>query len=396
MLIVLGCLTVAALSLSHLACGGDDSASGPAANSGAPSNDAASDTASPLDAGADSSDAAVSDTATLNTVTFQYKPQWSGATAVSVLGGFGTSTDWMSAQPFLTLTSDGMGGFSATAQLPDGQYPYVFQVTGDVAAAKPTTYARYVIDPTNPSYVACPAASPTYDKTNPNPCSQLTVPQSAPATLFHLTGTVNYQGAPKAGYLVLLEREEKGSHHFAANRTDSAADGTFDLVMAKGQYRVQVQYPNFISATDDQRDPVTLQAMRRSISSAVPITGPTSFDPVDVSYDSYAALAPTDGGATLPTTFQYTVLSDAMGAHVAVYGPGKDVGDPWYTTPFSKADSGTTLTDTFDGGFNTPQAMQTQVEAGTAYWWGTFQLSGSTDGGVQWQGQSMVFPVTFQ
>ena len=81
-----------------------------------------------------------------------------------------------------------------------------------------------------------------------------------------------------------------------------------------------------------------------------------------------AALSPTDGGASLPTTFQYSVLSDASGAQVAVYGPGKNVGDPWYSTPFSTTGPGVTLTDVFDGGFNKAQATQTQVEAGTAYW----------------------------
>jgi hypothetical protein len=327
----------------------------------------------------------------MSAVTFSYTPEWTGATAVTVIGGFGLSTDWMPKTPFLTLKSNGKGTFTGTAELPNGTYLYVFQVTGDSAAADPKTYQRYVVDPTDPAYAACPAASPTYSKTDPNPCSQLTVPQPAAAPLYHITGTVTYDGTAKAGYLVLLERDETGSHHFPANRTTSTSTGSFDVEMAKGMYRIQVQYPTFISQTDAQRDPLTLLAVRRDISSPVPITASTAFPPADVAYKDYDQMAPIDGSAPLPATFDYTVIAGATGAYLAVYGPGATIGDPWYMGA-----SGTATTATFDGGFNTKQATQTSVDAGTKYSWGTWQVFPSSDGGVQWKGESMVFPVTFE
>src|SRR5262249_2162926 len=161
-------------------------------------------------------------------------------TAVTVLGGFGQSTDWT--QPFATLTNAGSGVFTATAQLPAGQYPYVFHVTGDAAAATPATYARYAIDPANPQFVACPQASPTYNMNNPNPCS-LPDTNAAAAQTFHVRGSVTVDGAATGtmGWLAVVERDETSSHHYFANRATIGADGTFDLVVAPGMYRVQIQ-----------------------------------------------------------------------------------------------------------------------------------------------------------
>jgi hypothetical protein len=373
--------------------GPSDSGSGTDSGSG---HDAAQDASvkpdAPADAATDSMGTpdAPSDGGGMHTVTFSYTPEWTGATAVTVIGGFGQSTDWMPGTPFLTLTSDGKGGFTGTAELATGTYLYVFQVTGDTAAADPTTFQRYVIDPTEPDYDACPAASPTYDKNDPNPCSELTVPQPAAATLYHITGKVTYDGAAKGGYLVLLERDEKSSHHFPVNRTTSTKAGDFDVEMAKGTYRIQVQYPTFISKTDAERDPLKLLAVRRSISAAAPITASTAFPTVDVAYKDYDKMSPIDGSAPLPATFDYTVIAGASDAYLAVYGPGANIGDPWYMGA-----SGTAKSATFDGGFNTKQATQPSAEAGTKYAWGTWQVFPS-DGGVQWKGESMVFPVTFE
>src|ERR1700687_2623913 len=65
-------------------------------------------------------------------VAFAYTPQWQGVTQVDVFGAFGQPGDWT--QPLTTLASDGAGGFTGKAQLPAGQYAYVFNVIGDAAA----------------------------------------------------------------------------------------------------------------------------------------------------------------------------------------------------------------------------------------------------------------------
>jgi hypothetical protein len=325
------------------------------------------------------------------TVTFSFTPEWTGATGVAVIGGFGKSTDWSAKTPLLTLASNGKGSFTGTTVLPRGTYLYVFQVTGDSAAKDPTTYTRYYVDPANPAYALCPSESPTYSKIDPNPCSQLTVPQPAAAPLYHINGMVTYAGKPQKGYLVLLERDEKDSHHFPANETTSTAAGTFDVEMAPGTYRIQVQYPTFLSQTDAERDPLTLLAVRRSISSGEPVDASTTFPTVDVAFPNYDKMAPIDGSAPLPATFDYPVLSGATGAYLAVYGPGATIGDPWYTSP-----TGTATTAVFDGGFNTKQATQTNAVPGTKYSWGTWQIEPAGDAGVQWKGESMVFPVTFE
>ncbi len=375
--------------LPVLACSGDDSTVAPipdASPTGTPDATSLPEAASSNDAGPmkDGSPAP-------GVVTFSYRPAWSGVTSVAVVGGFGQATDWMAATPFLTLTSDGSGGFTGKAPLPVGMYAYVFLVKGDADTATPSTFQRFVIDPDNPAYTPCPAQSPTFDKNAPNPCSQLTMPQPAAATLYHLKGTVTYDGAARAGYIVVLEREEKSSHHFMANRSDSAADGSFDFAMAQGTYRIQVQHPTLLSETDLQRDPLTLQAMRRQISSQVLIAAPSTFAPVDVAYHDYAKLSPVGDAGAPPVTFSYTVIAASLAARLAVYGPGKNVGDPWYASAYSAATSAV-----FDGGFNTPQALEDAAAPDASYWWGTWQLSGPTDGGVKWAGESMVFPVTFQ
>ncbi len=372
------------------------------ANSGASSTEAGAPdgattaTDAPVDSTApaptDSGASDASDAGALSTVNFAYTPEWSGATAVAVVGGFNTGTDWMPMSPLVTLAPDGHGGFKGTAQLPNGTYPYVYLVTGDVAASKPTTFVRYVMDPQNPDFVACPMASPTFDKNAVNPCSQLTVPQPATPALNHLKGTVTYDGAAKSGYLVLLERNEPTYHHFAVNRTDTASDGTFDCVMAPGKYRVQVLYPTFLSQTDAERDPLALQAQRREISGTQMIAAATTFEPVDVANHDYDKYAPVEAGAqAIPVTFTYTLVPSATAASLALYGPGMSIGDPWYAAHPSTATSAL-----FDGGFNTTKATTPSPEAGTSYWWGTSQLSGSADGGVVWTGESMVFPIVFQ
>ena len=350
---------------------------------------ATSDLAAPDGGSADLTAAATADAA-MQSVTFRFAPAWSGVRAVTVLGGFGSATDWT--MPLLTLTADSSGVFTGTATLPDGQYLYLFEVTGDAAAAQPAAFKRYAIDPLEPDFAACPTASPTYDAKNPNPCSQLTVPQPAAAAAYHITGTVTYDGKAVGGYLVVVERDEAQSHHFFANRSHSVQDGTFDLEVAAGHYRMQVLHPTFLALTDAARDPAALLATRRALSSSFATTGAVALNPAEVAYHDYAQLSPqaSDGGEALPTTFHFTVVAGALAARMAVYGPGANIGDPWFASPYGIATS-----VVFDGGFNTAQATQTEVQPGTVYHWGTWQQAPIPDGGVEWTRESMVLPISF-
>lgn len=352
----------------------------------------------------------VSDAAPTFAVPFQYTPGWAGVTAVSVVGGFGQPSDWKPLEPFVDLVADGHGGFSGSAQLPAGTYPYLFLVTGDEAASSPATYARYVVDPANSSYEACPAGSPTFTDAAPQPCSTVTAPQSTPAALLRVSGTVTSSGAPEPGYLVILERDETGSHHYMANRTNTApkpdagtgdggvtTEGTYAFLVAPGKYRLQVWHPTLLSETDEQRSPTTLQALREAVSSPVEVQAAVAFPNVDVAYTAaeYDALSPRndgDGGAALPTSFTFTVANGSHGAEVAVYGPGSSVEDPWWQSAMER-DGGTVV---FDGGFNLSTGAGTSVQPGTQYWWGVWQYPPASDAGVSWSNQSMVFPITWQ
>jgi hypothetical protein len=326
-----------------------------------------------------------------NDVTFAYSPQWSGATAVAVYGAFGQSTDWTA--PFLTLTNDGQGNFTGKTTLPTGQYLYVFKITGDAEAGNNAAkYNRFAIDPADSDFSACPQASPTFDANAPNPCSMLTVPQTSPPALAHVHGVVVSDGAPITGWLVEIEREEKSSHHFFVNRSTTKSDGVFDLLAAPGMYRVQVLHPTFLTESDAQRDPKTLAALRRDISSSFAIAAGTMNVPsAEIAFHTYAAFSPIDAG-TLPTSFTWD--SNGVPSRLDVYGTGMDggapsIGDPWYAGPL-----GTSNAATFDGGFNTAQANQQNVALGERYFWG-IEENVATDAGVTWTAQSMVFDITW-
>jgi hypothetical protein len=318
-------------------------------------------------------------------VTFSYTPQWQGVTAVTVLGGFGQSSDWT--QPLVALTNSGSGTFTATTQLPAGQYPYVFHVTGDTAAANPATYARYSIDPANPQYIACPMASPTFSMNAPNPCSLLDTSATAP-TLYHVRGTATVDGAAANGWLAVLEREEMSSHHFFVNRATIGSDGSYDLQVAPGTYRVQIQHPTFISQTDSQLAPLTLQALRRALSNAFMVSADHMLPAVEVAYHGYAQMTPQTGMGTLPVTFAFSMPQGDM-ARAAVYGGSatnfREIGDPWFASTYATATS-----VSWNGAFNTQQATQTTAVTGQKYYWGTWLTR------APWTLQTMVFPLTLQ
>jgi hypothetical protein len=323
----------------------------------------------------------------MHSVTFRYTPAWSGVNTVSVIGGFGRADDW--AVPLLSLNADGSGAFSATTELPEGQYLYIYEVRGDSAGR--SNHLRYSLASDVSDYDVCPQQSPTYDPlTLERPCSKLQVPQPAPEPMYHLRGSVLYDGMPQGGYLVVAERAEMPLDEYFVNRMDSLPDGSFDLLVPGGFYRLQIQHSTYINTADPDRDPLALQAARRAFSSRESIFADTMIPPAEVAYHDYAALAPT-GNTTLPTTFTITVIAGAERARAAVYGTyndaGRQVTDPWYTSPYDVQTS-----VVFDGTFNTPSAPDPQVVPMDGYFWGTWQEY-PEQAGVSWRVQSMVFPI---
>jgi hypothetical protein len=324
-------------------------------------------------------------------VSFAYTPQWPGVKKVEVVGGFGQSTDWSKTASFLALSASG-GTWSGSAMLPPGTYLYVFRVTGDASAVPADTYERYAVDPLNASYASCPMPSPTFSKIDDNPCSQIVVTAAgapAPATPVHVTGTALVDGSGAQGWMVVLEREEPKSHHYFANRVTVGKDGAFDVIGSAGNYRLQVQYPTLLSATDLDRDPSQLGALRRAISAAFPLaTSPVVVPTPDLGFHDYGVFAPSGDAGSLPTAFTF----ETGEAHLDVYGgPGDggvvEIGDPWFTSGLV-TDGGTTFAGTFD----TAQATQDAAAPGTRYMWGTEQPFGA-DASVAWTNQSMVLPI---
>ena len=329
-------------------------------------------------------------------VSFSYHPSWSGVTAVTVWGQFGTTSDWTA--PFLTLASDGLGTFTGTAALPPGSYPYLLQTTGDAEGPDGgATLKRYVFDPTSAGIAACPAAAPTYQAGVQNPCALLTVPSAGAATLHHVTGTVTSAGAPVSGWLVQIERNESPYHHYFADRATTGADGTFDLPVAPGGYQLFVENPAFLSATDADLKPGQLATYRRELSNAFTVAGNVTTTPPSVAYSSYGAMSPRGDAGALPTTFAFA--APPLGTRLAVYnGKTASVGDPWFTSGL--VDGGSAV---FDGGFDTAQAGDAGfVTRGDRYFWGVEdqlgvdgQSRGGADAGLQWTGQSLVFAVSW-
>jgi hypothetical protein len=318
------------------------------------------------------------------------KPLWSGVNKVEVVGGFGLTSDWSKTSAFATLKNDGTGNWTDTAQLPDGQYLYVFRVTGDVDTSEGAAYVRYAVDPLDTAYAACPSQSPTYSATDPNPCSRLTVPQGAAAPAVQVSGTLLSGGNPAAGWLVEIERDEAKSHHFFANRVTLDKTGSFALVGSTGSYRLQALNPQFYKATDLALDPTAIGTLRRAISDAIPLaTSAVMVTTPDVTFGSYGIYAPVDASETLPT--QFTFQSGGPTRLTVYGGPGdggvEEIGDPWFASA-PVVDGGAA----FDGAFNTAQATADAAALGTRYMWGT---EDTYDASVGWTRQTLVFPIAW-
>jgi hypothetical protein len=384
--IALACVAVVACGTGSPASPSMQSDASASEGGGVPGDSGAAET-SAAEASGDTGGAPV-------TVTFAYAPQWSGVTKVEVVGGFNMASDWSKTESLVTLTASG-STFSGTASLPPGTYLYVFRVTGD-AQSVPTTAARYTLDPLDTSFAPCPTQSPTYSKMDLNPCSQLTVTASggpAPASPVHVKGSLTLDGAPASTWMVWLEREEPKSHHYFVNRVTVGSDGSFDLVGSAGSYRLQIQYPTLLSATDLERNPLQLPALRRAISAAFPLaTSAVTVVTPDLAFHAYAAFAPTVDGGTLPTQFNF---DNGTEAKLDVYGALSDggvvnIGDPWYSS--ATANDGGAV---FGGSFNTAQAMEDAAAPATRYMWGTEEPFGA-DSGVAWTKQTLVFPITWR
>jgi hypothetical protein len=349
-------------------------------------NNAMTDASGTSDGSALSPDALYTDP-----VAFTYTPGWLGVRSVDVIGGFGqgSGVDWVT--PIATLTEGSNGSFSGSAMVPAGTYPYLFRVVGDNAAGSGSaTYARYSLDETVAEFETCPDG-PTAGK-DPNPCSLVTVPQDNPETMFKVKGTVTLAGSDAAKYLVVLERDEASSHHFFVNRSATGATGAYTFSVAAGTYRVQVQWSGYESTKDSQIDPATTDTVRRTISSAFAVAATTQVSNADVTPPNYSTFAPS-GSAALPTTFTFPAVA---ATHLDVYGPGAEIGDPWYTGSATATGSAS-----FTGTFNTAQAGSDAVDKSDTYSWGvewaqTDLVTGSgSDNGAKWTAQSLVYPVSW-
>jgi hypothetical protein len=340
--------------------------------------------ATPDGGGGDDVDAPVID-APNPIATFSYTPGWEGVVSVDVLGAPQGSTDpWTT---LASLTKNGGGNFTGTATLAPGMYDYVFDIKGDADSSKGDAEEVLAIDPAATAFELCPTTGPV-PTGDPNPCALMTVPQGAAPAMFHVTGVIDVNAKAAKGFLVLVEREETGSdasHHFFANRVTTGSDGTYDISVAAGQYRVQVQHPQFEMKNDSQLDPTKLNIFRRNLTSSFAVSADTAVSTAEMGFPDYAKFAPVTS-ATLPTTFTFSTTSSRL----EVYGTGNEIGDPWFNSALT-----TTGTMSFDGTFNTKKAKTPNVVIGTKYFWGLEQPQPADAAGVVWTSQTLAFPITW-
>jgi hypothetical protein len=317
--------------------------------------------------------------------TFSYTPSWAGVQSINVLGG--TSTDMTTWTALASMTSSG-ATWTGTATLTPGTYNYLFSVTGDASAGtRALTLQQQAVDPTQAAFAVCPTAQGEM-----NTCSQITVPQTGTPTLYAVSGQVDVGANPGANFLVVFEREEPTTHHTFVDRANTAADGSFTFMAAPGNYRFQIQHPEFESKNDSQLQPATLGILRRNVSTSLMLSAAKTLASVDMAYTTYAQLQPQPGTTqqALPTTFTFPTGK----TNLDIYAGAKQIGDPYY---FATTTSGTS-TFASPGMFNTPQATkagQTMVVAGTQYWWGVEIIRAADSSGLVWTNQSMVFPITW-
>ncbi len=319
-------------------------------------------------------------------VSFCFRSQWAGVTSVDVIGGFGQSGDWKTA--FMTLANDGTGTFTGTTSLVDGSYPYLFRVTG--SADNLVRSGTVLLDQEATVFTPGIPQAPIQRS-----LPVVTVPQSTTLpTLHHLRGKVVYNGEPQPCFSVSVDvgelyKDAGGvlSEQSTANYTESAADGTFDFPIASAHVMAVVHYPFLLAGADAgyPANPSQIAAIGYARTGANLANGDITLDPVEVSYPAadYGKMAPTNGTATLPVTFTYSIVPESTAASVAVISTNIAGNDPAYWSPF-----GTATSLVWDGGFGMGSAT-----LGTQYWWGTWQTRAVSDGGT-WSEESLLFPIT--
>ncbi len=317
---------------------------------------------------------------------FCFRPQWQGVTAVDLYGQFSPGDDWLT--PRASLTDDGTGTFIVKGvTVPDGgPYPYLFKVTGDTDNVAGDMWFE---DQTNPAFLGKTPGAPIARS-----ISSLTVPQPAAATLHHLTGKVTYGAIaqPCFGVGILVGERLSGntvlSEQSTANYAETDADGNFDFAIADGQVQTAVRYPFFLAgANAPYPDPMTTPSIGIARQTIQLAGADMALDPLDVTFkeSDYAAMAPTNGTAPLPTpdaplTFTIPLIAGAQTATVAVIGNDVAGDDAKYQ---SKPTTQTSVM--WDGSMGMSGVAQTD----TPYFWGTWQQFAT------WNAQSLLFPIEF-
>ncbi len=322
-----------------------------------------------------------------NEADFCFRPQWTGVKQVDVYGQFNLVSDWKS--PFVSLTDDGSGTWVGKATVSAGSYPYVFRVHG--SADNLVKDGTYLLDQENPSFTSAPSGAPLKRSV-----SLVTVPQSSAAPLRHLTGTVVFEGAPQPCYTVSLDvgeiRADGGaavSEHTTANYLETGPNGTFDFPLADGDAIIAVRYPFLLAGADaGYPDPMTTPSVGIARTGVTIAGADVHLDDVDISYSSpdYAKMSPTNGSASLPVTFTFSVVSGSNAAYISVTSTNIAGNDPSYASPASTATS-----TVWDGGFGGGGSVVPK----TQYWWGAWQRRAKSDAGTPWTEESLLFPVTF-
>jgi hypothetical protein len=324
---------------------------------------------------------------------FCFRAGWVGATSVDVYGGFGQATDWK--MPFLSLMNDGTGTFTGTANVPNGNYPYMFRVKGSTdaimaydVAVKDLNKGQWMTDITNPSSVPAPIGAPVYiaGAAMQKVVSSVTVPQVA-APVHEIKGVLTFRGVPQPCYTVQVRTGAPRAYYSSAsNFSETGADGTFHFFAADGAAFITVQYPFFGGPYPDlSTTPVIGWGQTGATIAGADLT----LDPLDIFVDYSAFSPPTHSmSVALPVTFTYSLLPNAKNAALGVNIASDPGGDPLVKYgPYSTATS-----FTFDGA-----GTYGPVTAGKQYYWSLWQnLKPAQAGGTTWSEQSLNLPITFQ
>ncbi len=280
----------------------------------------------------------------------------------------------------MSLANDGTGTFTGTHALPDGTYDYVFRTHG--SADNLVKDGQFLLDQENPAFAVHPDAGLTGNRA----VSSVSVPQM-PSPLYHVKGQVLMNGQPQPCYLIDLEVGElmMGIHvlaeHSTANFAESGIDRTFDFPVAVGPQMVVIQYPFLLTGAHAAYPDPTKTPSIGYAKAGFTSSGDLTLDPAEVSYNDYALMAPTTADATLPVTFQFSVIAGSQSVQPSLAQANGAGNDPAWRPPPSTGTS-----QPFDGTLNNGN----MIPLNSQYWWGTWQQRGAT-----WYEESLLFPITF-